>query len=175
MEIFLCHLLWYNLKVIYKKSNFISKISIMVNVCQFWSILVSHGRFWSVWVFLGIFAQSQLYYEKEDHLWFYNQLIFSVLMAKWQETPLAKNQKRSQMVKNCQYIPVNFGQLGVNLGFIMKRKSPLVLQSIRFLGIDGKMAKKATNQHMAIIILDFFRVKIRSIFFGKQSMTHLIK
>ena len=64
-------------------------------------------------------------------------------------------------------IPVNFGQLGVNLDFIMKRKSPLVLQSIRFLGIDGKMAKKATNQHMAIIILDFFRVKIRSIFFGK--------
>ena len=57
--------------------------------------------------------------------------------------------------------------ISVNLGFIMKRKSPLVLQSIRFLGIDGKMAKNATNQHMAIIILDFFRVKIRSIFFGK--------
>ena len=38
--------------------------------------------------------------EKEDH----NQFNFSVLMAKLQETPLAKNQKRSQMVKNCQYL-----------------------------------------------------------------------
>ena len=156
----------------------------LVNFGQFWTILVSLGRFWSVWVCLGLlwtiltvliqFAQFWLYYEKEDHLWFYNQFNFSVLMTKWQETPLAKTQKRSKMVTNCHRI-CNFWSIGVNLGFIMKRKSPLVLQSIRFFGIDGKMARNATNQHMAIIILDFFRVKIRSIFFGKQSMTHLIK
>ena len=59
MEIFLCHLLWYNLKVIYKKkSNFNSKISKMVNFGQFRSILVNSRQFLSFWVSL---AHSQIW------------------------------------------------------------------------------------------------------------------
>ena len=74
--------------------------------------------FWTILIVLVKLVQFQLYYEKEDH----NQFNFSVLMAKLQETPLAKNQKRSQMVKNCQYIPVNFGQLGGKFRLYYEKK-----------------------------------------------------
>ena len=190
MEIFLCRLLQYNLKVIYKKSNSNSKIFKMVNVCQFnfgqfWSILFDFGQFWSILVNSGQFWSILVNFGQFWSILVNSGQFWSILVNSGQiwSVEVVFGQFGSFryfwpcLVKNGHKwsISVIFGQLGVDLNFIMKRKSPLVLQSIRFLGIDGKMAKKATNQHMAIIILDFFRVKIRSIFFGKQSMTHLIK
>ena len=134
--------------------NFGRFYSILVNFGRFWSILVNFGQFWSILVNSG---QSWSIRVKSGQL---RSFLVSLGLFRYFWPCLVKNGHKWS-------ISVIFGQLGVDLNFIMKRKSPLVLQSIRFLGIDGKMAKKATNQHMAIIILDFFRVKIRSIFFGK--------